>query len=59
MGYFAAAAMKTMDAPEPASLPAHLQSLIERLDTVNVDELSPRQAMDVLYALKSDLEAGQ
>jgi DNA mismatch repair protein MutS len=59
MGYFAAAAMKTMDAPEPASLPAHLQSLVERLDTVNVDELSPRQAMDVLYALKSDLEAGQ
>ena len=29
---------------------------MERLQETNVDELSPRQALDVLYALKNDLE---
>jgi DNA mismatch repair protein MutS len=55
MGYFAAAAMKTASTTPPA-LPANIERTMQRLDETNVDELSPRQALDVLYALKNDLE---
>ena len=55
MGYFAAAAMKTKASSAPAA-PVEEQKALERLRTTQVDELSPRQALDVLYALKQDLE---
>ena len=55
MGYFAAAAMKT-SSPTPAALDPNIERTMERLQETNVDELSPRQALDVLYALKNDLE---
>ena len=55
MGYFAAAAMKT-SSPTPPALDPNIERTMERLQETNVDELSPRQALDVLYALKNDLE---
>ena len=57
MGYFAAAAMKSNDS-EPASLPEHIEAIIGQLDNTLVDELTPKQALDVLYTLKSKLEGG-
>ena len=57
MGYFAAAAMKT-SAPSPPAIPAHVERTMNRLQSTNVDELSPRQALDVLYALQQELEDG-
>lgn len=57
MGYFAAAAMKTTAPAAPATPPEEAKALA-RLRTTHVDELSPRQALDVLYALKNDLEDG-
>ena len=55
MGYFAAAAMQT-SSPTPPALDPNIERTMERLQDTNVDELSPRQALDVLYALKNDLE---
>ena len=55
MGYFAAAAMKT-SSPTPAALSPKIERTLQRLQETNVDELSPRQALDVLYALKNDME---
>ena len=55
MGYFAAAAMKT-SSPTPAALSPNIERTLQRLQETNVDELSPRQALDVLYALKNDME---
>ncbi len=40
-------------APEP---PVH--PLIERLQVVNIDDLSPREALDLLYEYGRDLESG-
>ena len=57
MGYFAAAAMKTKEANAPVTPPEEHRA-VERLRNTQVDELSPRQALDVLYALKQDLEDG-
>ena len=59
MGYFAAAAMG-QQAVEPAIAQppqAHLD-LIAKLETLDVDELSPRQAHDELYQLKQFLGDG-
>ena len=55
MGYFAAAAMKT-SSPAPPALSPNIERTLQRLQGTNVDELSPRQALDVLYALKNDME---
>ena len=55
MGYFAAAAIGA-SAKAGAKLSPGVENLLKRLDETNVDELSPRQALDVLYALKTDLE---
>jgi len=55
MGYFAAAAMKT-SSPAPPALSPNIERTLERLQETNVDELSPRQALDLLYALKNDME---
>ena len=55
MGYFAAAAMKT-SSPAPPALSPNIERTLQRLQETNVDELSPRQALDVLYALKNDME---
>ena len=49
MGYFAAAAMKTKEATAPV-LPAKESMALNRLKDTQVDELSPRQALEVLYA---------
>ena len=57
MGYFAAAAMKTKEVNAPVAPPEERRAL-DRLRNTQVDELSPRQALDVLYALKQDLEDG-
>ena len=55
MGYFAAAAMKSTPTDQP-SMPDHVLNVLERLNATQVDELSPREALDVLYALKNDVE---
>jgi DNA mismatch repair protein MutS len=57
MGYFAAAAM-TSKAPVDEAPPVG-KELLDLLNNTNVDELSPRQALEVLYQLKSLSEAGQ
>jgi len=57
MGYFAAAAMKSTPSEHPV-VPEHVTSVLERLNATQVDELSPREALDVLYALKNDMEGG-
>ena len=55
MGYFAAEAMKTTDTT-PVSIPAHASKVLQRLKETQVDELSPREALNILYALKNDME---
>jgi len=35
-------------------LPTLQSSALERLDSINPDDLTPREALDILYALKSD-----
>ena len=57
MGSFAAAAMKTAE-PEVNARPPQEEQTLQRLRETQVDELSPRQALDVLYALKQHLEDG-
>ncbi|MEK9650563.1 MAG: DNA mismatch repair protein MutS [Poseidonia sp.] len=57
MGYFAAAAM-TSNAPVDEAPPVG-KELLDLLNNTNVDELSPRQALEVLYQLKSLSEDGQ
>ena len=56
MGYFAAAAM-TSSAPVDEANPVG-KDLLDLLNNTNVDELSPRQALEVLYQLKSLSEDG-
>ena len=53
MGYFAAAAMgqSSSEAPSP-QLPQHHLDLIDKIEALDVDELSPRQAHEALYQLK-------
>ncbi|DAC56196.1 MAG TPA: DNA mismatch repair protein MutS, partial [Candidatus Poseidoniales archaeon] len=58
MGYFAAAAMKSTPSEHPP-VPEHVASVSERLNATQVDELSPREALDVLYALKNDMEGAR
>ena len=55
MGHFAAAAMKSTPSDQP-SMPDHVLNVLDRLNATQVDELSPREALDVLYALKNDVE---
>ena len=52
----------TADPPEPASgeaMPARSDALIERLRAVNPDELTPKQALEVVYELRDALEADE
>lgn len=56
MGYFAAAAMAKQPTQNPPPASEAITSLISRLNHLNIDELSPRQAMDELYAMKSMME---
>jgi len=56
MGYFAAAAMSTSEPVEEKPLPKYIETILSMLDSTNIDELSPRQALDALYSLKSTLE---
>jgi DNA mismatch repair protein MutS len=58
MGYFAAAAMSSSDASNDTSIPKHIEEMLKTLSETNVDELSPRQALETLYILKSKLEDG-
>lgn len=57
MGYFAAAAMKADEETQP-TVPKHIEDLVEQLNAMQVDELTPRQALDALYGLKTTLEGG-
>ena len=57
MGYFAAAAMKADEEPQP-TVPKHIEDLVEQLTAMQLDELTPRQALDALYGLKTTLEGG-
>jgi DNA mismatch repair protein MutS len=57
MGYFAAAAMTT--SPVPETTPPPNQPVLDALQATNVDDLTPREALDVLYGLKSMLEDGE
>jgi DNA mismatch repair protein MutS len=43
---------------KPASIPAHLSTLADRLAVVHPDDLSPRAALELLYELKRITEAG-
>ena len=56
MGYFAAAALSTQAQVTQEVIPAHIVQLMTHLSETQVDELSPRQALDVLYQLKAMLE---
>jgi hypothetical protein len=58
MGYFAAAAMRSTSKDHRA-VPEHVESVLDRLNATQVDELSPREALDVLYALKNDMEGAR
>ena len=53
MGYFAAAAMG-QHAAEPVvqQTPQEHLDLIEKIQTLDVDEMTPRQAHEALYQLK-------
>ena len=54
MGYFAAAAMSGKQQQEPViELSVEEKAVLEYLATIDVDEMSPRQAMDALYRLKN------
>ena len=54
MGYFAAAAMTSQ--PPHEETPARVHEVVEQLRSINIDELTPRQALDMLYQLKSRSE---
>lgn len=38
--------------PKPAAIPAHVAELTQLLEATNPDELSPREALELLYKLK-------
>ncbi len=60
MGYFAAAAMgQSSSEASPPQLPQHHLDLIEKIEALDVDELSPRQAHEALYQLKKLLGGTQ
>ena len=46
-------------APPPSEENAALQSVIDALSALHPDEMSPREAMDALYALREKLAAGK
>ena len=53
MGYFAAAAMNQTKTQEAAPLmPQAHHDIIERIEGLDIDEMTPRQAHDALYQLK-------
>ena len=56
MGYFAAAAMGAAPTAVPASLSENDARTLERLKALNLDELSPRDALQTLYELKAEME---
>jgi DNA mismatch repair protein MutS len=43
----------------PASQPAPLDAVIAALEALHPDEMSPREAMEALYALKAALAAAK
>jgi DNA mismatch repair protein MutS len=46
-------------APAQAQEPSPLDRVITALEAIHPDEMSPREAMDALYALKAELGAGK
>ena len=52
----ALADLPLFSAVQPAAEPAQPSAVEERLKTIDVDGLSPREALDVLYALKGLME---
>ncbi|HOI67778.1 MAG TPA: DNA mismatch repair protein MutS, partial [Thiomonas arsenitoxydans] len=50
------AASAEIDEAEPVSVPTH-EALIEALDDIDPDTLTPRQALETLYRLKALREA--
>jgi len=56
MGYFAAAAMSNKEPAEDQPFPEYIETILNMLNTTNIDELSPRQALEALYSLKSTME---
>ena len=59
MGYFAAAAMGAATTTGPTPLPQHEARALERLRSLNVDDMSPREALQALYELKSGMEGAE
>ena len=49
--------MKADEETQP-TVPKHIEDLVEQLNAMQVDELTPRQALDALYGLKTTLEGG-
>ena len=56
MGYFAAAAMGARSGTTPPETSPEEKDVIQALRNLNVDELSPRQALEAVYGLKQRLE---
>jgi DNA mismatch repair protein MutS len=59
MGYFAAAAMGATASTAPTPHPEHEVRALERLKSLNVDDMSPREALQALYELKSGMEGAE
>ena len=57
MGYFAAASLQTSSGPDP--LTNGEKAILAQLSSTNIDELSPREALDLLYSMKKDMEGEQ
>ena len=58
MGYFAAAAMGATSVAEQPRTPPEEAHVLQALRELNVDDLTPRQALEAVYALKLKLEGG-
>ena len=58
MGYFAAAAMGATSVAEQPITPPEEAHVLQALRELNVDDLTPRQALEAVYALKLKLEGG-
>lgn len=56
MGFFAAAAMHSQPTEVNPSTPPRYLDLVQQLESTNIDNLSPREALDFLYKLKTLVE---
>jgi hypothetical protein len=48
--------MSNKEPAEDQPFPEYIETILNMLNTTNIDELSPRQALEALYSLKSTME---